>query len=149
MRTIVRIGLAVAALATAPAVALAGPDTAACKMTPSGPALAPDLTAGQRVFLRCRSCHTLGQGEKNLVGPNLHGVFTEKPGAAAGFAFSPAFKKGAPARWTDQGLSAFLEKPTKVVPGTKMIFVGLPKPQDRADLIGYLRSQTGAGPCGK
>ena len=139
---------ALAALVMLPASALAAP-AAGCKVAASGPALVPNIEAGQKVFLRCRSCHTLGQGEKNLVGPNLHGMFGEKPGSAAGFNYSPAFKKGAPAKWSDEALAGFIEKPTKAIPGSKMIFAGLPKPQDRADLIGYLRSATGAPPCGK
>lgn len=150
MKTIVRIGLAALALASAGATgALAAPATAGCKVSAAGPALAPNLEAGRKVFLRCQSCHTLGAGEKTLVGPNLNGMFGRKPGSAAGFNYSPAFTKGAPAKWTDEALAAFVEKPTKLIPGSKMIFAGLPKPQDRADLTGYLRAQTGAPPCGK
>lgn len=148
MKTNMRIAAAMAAFTMAPAIAIAAP-AAGCKVAPTGLVLVPNIEAGQKVFLRCRSCHTLGQGEKNLVGPNLHGMFGEKPGAATGFNYSPAFKKGAPAKWTDEALAGFIEKPTKAIPGSKMIFAGLPKPQDRADLIGYLRSQTGAPPCGK
>jgi len=147
MKAVARTGLALAAM-----IACAGPvaaaPAAACKVAVGDTVLVPNLAAGARVYLRCRSCHTLGAGEKNLVGPNLSGMFGRKSGTAAGFKYSPAFAK-APPMWTDQALSAFLEKPTKAIPGSKMIFVGLPKPQDRADLIGYLREQTGGPACGK
>jgi cytochrome c len=40
--------------------------------------------------------------------------------------------------WTFQTLSTYLTAPQAVVPGTKMGFAGLPRPEERAALIAYI-----------
>ena len=42
--------------------------------------------------------------------------------------------------WDYQALNGFLYKPKAYLAGTKMNFAGLKKPQDRANVIAYLRS---------
>ena len=42
--------------------------------------------------------------------------------------------------WDYASLNAFLAKPKAYMAGTKMNFAGLKKPQDRANVIAYLRS---------
>lgn len=102
-----------------------------------------DVKAGEGVFAKCKSCHTIEAGGPNGTGPNLHGVLGRKSGTHAGFAYSAAMvehgnKLGA---WTFEELSEFVAAPQKHTPGTKMTFVGLKKPEDRINLIAYLNTQ--------
>lgn len=106
------------------------------------PALAQaagDPAAGEKVFNQCKACHTLEAG-KNRVGPSLHGVVGRKAGSVEGFAYSPAMKAYAQ-DWTPENLDKYLADPKAAVPGNKMAFAGLKKPEDRANVIAYLSQQ--------
>jgi cytochrome c len=107
-----------------------------------------DVAAGQAVFAKCSSCHTVDQGAPNGTGPNLWGVVGQKPGVHAGFAYSSAMVElgNRVPRWDDAQLNEFLSSPQKYLPGTKMTFVGLKKPEDRINMIAYLRSKGGTLP---
>jgi cytochrome c len=102
----------------------------------AGAAPAGDAAAGKTVFARCAICHSVVAGQ-NKIGPSLAGVIGRKAGSVPGFAYSPAMK-GANLTWTPEELDAYLINPRAKVPGTKMIFAGLPKPADRANVIAYL-----------
>jgi len=123
---------------------LALPAMAACPAPPAAAAKAAplNLDQGRRSFLKCRACHTLPADGKNLVGPNLWNTFSRAPLGAEGFKYSPALTKAA-ISWTAAEMDAFLEKPAKHVPGTRMVFAGIPSPEERANLIAYLASETG------
>lgn len=97
-----------------------------------------DVEKGARVFKKCRTCHTTESGGKNKVGPNLWNVVNAARAGRDGFSYSKALraKEGS---WTYESLNAFLVKPKAYVPGTKMVFAGLRKARDRADVIAYLR----------
>ncbi len=104
-----------------------------------------DAAAGQQVFAKCQSCHSL---TANGTGPNLSGVVGRHPGTEAGFAYSDGMK-GFGAKqpvWDYDHLYMFLKSPQAYVNGTKMTFVGLKQPQDRINIIAYLRSQGGTLP---
>lgn len=98
-------------------------------------AAAADAAAGEKVFGKCKACHKIDG--TNATGPHLNGVVGRQPGTAEGFGYSDAMK-GQTDAWTPEHLYAFLKNPKEVVPGTKMGFAGLPKPEDRANLIAYL-----------
>jgi cytochrome c len=106
---------------------------------------AADPAAGEKVFAKCSSCHTANQGGANGIGPNLYGTVGEPIGKGkAGFAFSGALS-GHGGNWTYENLFDWLKSPSAFAPGTKMTFAGLSKPEDRANVIAYLKQQ-GGGP---
>lgn len=107
-----------------------------------------NIAAGEAVFAKCRSCHTVDQGGANGTGPNLFGVVGARPAAHAGFAYSDAMVAHAAEApvWTYEELDAFLEAPSRHVTGTKMTFVGLKQDEERINMIAYLRSKGGILP---
>ena len=104
-----------------------------------------DVAAGEAVFAKCKSCHTIEAGGANGTGPNIHGAPGRKPGNVAGFAYSTGMTEFGvkQAVWNDDNLYEFLKSPAKYIAGTKMSFVGLKKQDERINLIAYLRSQGG------
>ena len=101
-----------------------------------------DVKAGEAVFAKCKSCHTIEAGGANGTGPNLHGILGKKSGQHAGFAYSPAMiEHGTHGVWTFEETSEFLKAPQKHLSGTKMTFVGLKKAEDRINLLAYLNTQ--------
>jgi len=109
----------------------------------AGGALAGEKTsgnaaAGEKVFARCAACHQVGPAAKAGFGPVLNGVVGRKAALSACYAYSPAMK-GAGLTWNTATLDRYLTAPAKLVPGTKMVFPGLPEAKDRADVIAYLR----------
>lgn len=96
-----------------------------------------DAAKGQKVFAKCMACHTLEAG-KNKVGPSLHAIIGRKSGSVEGFSYSDAMKN-ANVTWDEAEIDKYLTNPKKEIPGNKMAFPGLPKPDDRANVIAYLK----------
>jgi cytochrome c len=106
-----------------------------------------DVNAGAKTFVKCQACHNNLQGGPNMTGPNLWGVVGRPTASHPGMSYSDAMlahAKESP-NWTYDQLYMFLANPQKWVKGTKMTFAGVKKPQDRIDLIAYLRSQGSTG----
>ncbi len=95
-----------------------------------------DAGAGEAVFKKCGSCHKVDGS--NGVGPHLNGVVGRNHAAVEGYAYSEANLALADEVWTPEAINAFIENPKKYMPGTKMAYSGLPKPEDRANVIAYL-----------
>jgi cytochrome c len=95
---------------------------------------------GANVFKKCAACHTVNQGGANGIGPNLWGIVGKPLGSVAGFGYSDALKsKGG--NWGFEELNQWLKSPKSYIPGNKMSFAGLSKPEDRANVIVYMNSQ--------
>ena len=89
--------------------------------------------------LGCVACHTFNEGGKAGVGPNLYGVVGAPHGHMEGFNYSTALKSKQGA-WNFAALDEWLKKPSAYAPGTRMTFVGIKDPKERADVIDYLRT---------
>ena len=110
-----------------------------------GQAAAQDVAQGRTVFqANCALCHMAASNGHSMIGPNLWGVVGRHAGSVAGFAYSPAMQH-ATITWTADQLSAFVQAPTHVVPGTRMPFAGLHNPQQASALVAYLGSLNAAG----
>jgi cytochrome c len=109
---------------------------------------AANVQAGATVAEKCKSCHNLDNGGPNLTGPNLYGVEGRKPGTHSGFAYSGAMSDfgSKHSTWTYDELYEFLKAPGQDINGTKMTFVGLKKPEDRINVIAYLRTLNASPP---
>ena len=98
-----------------------------------------NLEGGEKIAKQCVACHSLDNSLKIKVGPPLWGIVNRKAASIDGFKYSDAlidYKKA----WSREELFKFLEKPKDYIKGTKMIYKGLKKSSDRADLISYLES---------
>lgn len=100
---------------------------------------AADAAAGEAVYNKCKACHKLDGTDG--TGPHLNGVVDRAKGSIAGFGYSAAILALTSETWSQDKLYAFLKNPKGYMPGTKMAFAGLPKSEDRANLIAYLATQ--------
>ncbi len=99
-----------------------------------------DLASGEKLFKRCKACHSLEAGKKK-VGPSLAGVFGRTAGTLEGFKFSKAMI-ASEVVWDEETIDQYLEKPKTFIPKNKMAFPGFKKPEQRADIIAYLKEAT-------
>lgn len=97
-----------------------------------------DPAKGEEIYKRCQGCHSI---DRNRIGPMHKGLFGRTAGTVPGFSYSDAMKNSGIV-WSEQTLDQFLQGPRKMVPGTKMTYAGVPDPQERADLIAYLKQAT-------
>lgn len=100
-----------------------------------------DAAKGKKVFARCAACHSL-DANVNKIGPSLHGIIGRPSGSIADFKYSEAMKNSG-LTWNADSLDKYLTKPKDFIPGNKMIFPGLPKPEDRTNIISYLKEAAG------
>jgi cytochrome c len=132
----------VAPAAEAPAPAAEPATVAAAAPAPAAvtyASLTGDAAKGEKLFAQCKACHVAEAG-KNRVGPSLWAVVGRAAGSIAGFNYSKANKESG-VTWSEDVLFTYLEAPAKFVPGTRMAFGGLKNPQDRADVIAYLKTK--------
>ncbi len=101
-----------------------------------------DAAAGAGLIKRCTACHTFDKGGKHGVGPNNYSIIGNHHAHASDFAYSEALAGNKDKKWGFQEMSDFLANPKKYLPGTKMAFAGIKNPQERANLIAYINSQS-------
>lgn len=99
-----------------------------------------DVAKGENAFKACKACHTVEDGGKNKVGPNLYDIVDHAIATREGFGYSDAMKEKASEKWTFENLDAFITKPKAWAPGTKMSYGGMKGDAKRADLLAYLRT---------
>ncbi|MGH6749270.1 MAG: c-type cytochrome [Methyloceanibacter sp.] len=113
-----------------------------------GPAFAEgDATKGKAAFAKCGICHQVGPGAKTLVGPELNGIVGRKAASVADYPYSAGMKKlGADGWvWTEENIDKWIADPKALIPDSPMAlaFAGVPDAGERADIIAYLKTQTG------
>lgn len=111
--------------------------TALIVAAPGAAFAAGDPVKGKAQFAKCAMCHSLQPG-KAAVGPSLAGVIGRKAGSMPGYKYSKAMASSG-LTWTPETVSRYITNPRAMVPGGKMMFAGMPRPDDRANLIAYLR----------
>ena len=113
--------------------------TAVIGFVATGPVLAGDINAGEKVFKKCKACHVVDK-EKNKTGPHLVNIMGRSAGSLESYKkYSKAMKESGIV-WDEETLDGYLEKPKKYIKGTKMAFAGLKKEKDRENVIAYLKS---------
>jgi cytochrome c len=100
--------------------------------------------AGALVFKKCMACHQVGPSAENGIGPVLNGVVGRSAGQYPNYNYSSA-NKSSGLVWDERTLARYLRAPAEVVPGTKMMFAGLKKDREIADVIAYLKQFSGDG----
>ena len=98
---------------------------------------AGDVDAGKKVFRKCNVCHTLEEGGKKKIGPNLFGIMGRQSGTFEGFKYSKA-RKTAAVTWNVDTLTQYLSNPKAFIPGNKMAFPGIKKPEQIENVITYI-----------
>lgn len=101
-------------------------------------AQAQDAAAGEQVFKKCFPCHSIGEGAKNKVGPELNGLDGRHSGTAPGYSYSTA-NKDSGIVWDEHSFKDYIKDPRAKIPGTKMIFAGISNEKERNDLWAYLK----------
>jgi cytochrome c len=110
----------------------------------SGEGLAQSAEAGERVYAQCRACHQIGENAKNLVGPQLNGMFGRKSGTIEGYNYTDA-NKNSNITWDEATFREYIVDPKGRIPGTKMAFAGIKNPQQVNDLIAYIKQFDATG----
>jgi cytochrome c len=103
----------------------------------AGMAKAQDLAAGEQSFRKCSPCHSVGEGAKNKVGPELNGLDGRKSGTAEGFSYSEA-NKNSGITWNKEAFEHYIKNPMARIPGTKMAFAGIKNEKEIESLWAYL-----------
>jgi cytochrome c len=103
-------------------------------------ALTP-MERGAKLYKRCKACHTLEEGGKHKVGPNLWDIYGAKAGAKEGFNYSKVMA-ASELIWDDETMDAYIKKPSEFMKGNRMSFIGIKKAEDRDALLLYMKAQT-------
>ncbi len=106
-------------------------------MASASTALAQDVAAGENSFKKCMACHSIGEGAKNKVGPELNGLDGRHSGTAPGYSYSDA-NKNSGITWNKEQFLEYIKDPKAKIPGTKMAFAGIKNEKEANDLWAYI-----------
>jgi cytochrome c len=95
------------------------------------------VAAGEQTFKKCFPCHSIGEGAKNKVGPELNGIDGRHSGTAPGYSYSAA-NKNSGIVWNKEQFLEYIKDPKAKIPGTKMIFPGIKNEKEAENLWAYL-----------
>ncbi|MGI3899427.1 MAG: c-type cytochrome [Janthinobacterium lividum] len=104
-----------------------------------------DPALGEKVFVKCRACHQIGEGARNSVGPEQNGLIGRHSASVPGYNYSEAMKASG-LTWDEATFKDYIKDPKAKVPGTKMSFAGLSKQSEIDNITAYLKT---FGPDGK
>ena len=116
----------------------------ACMALPGAAEEAPDPERGAELFRDCRSCHSVGKGAENRVGPHLNGLFGRRAASIDGYAYSEDMERAGDdgLTWDTETLHVYIENPKSLVTGTRMASRGIARAEAREDLLALLRQYT-------
>jgi cytochrome c len=100
-----------------------------------------DIAHGEKVYKKCKACHSIKQGGGNKIGPALWNVIFRPVGSITDYKYSKALSSYGK-EWTWEEMNGFLIKPSKWIPNNKMGFAGLKSEKDRASVILYLNQNS-------
>lgn len=105
-----------------------------------------DIAKGEKVFRKCTACHSVDAAAPTRAGPSLYNIVNRPVASLEGFAYSDAMKAGGGAGdiWTEAQLDGFIADPKSLYKGHKMAFAGVKKPEERVNLIAFLKAQAPA-----
>ena len=106
-------------------------------MAAASTAPAQDAAAGKTSFNKCMVCHSIGEGAKNKVGPELNGLDGRKSGTAPDYSYSDA-NKNSGITWNKDQFLEYIKDPKAKIPGTKMVFVGIKNEKEANDVWAYI-----------
>src|SRR5690349_6094841 len=106
-------------------------------MATASTAVAQDVAAGENSFKKCMACHSIGEGAKNKVGPELNGLDGRHSGSAPGYSYSDA-NKNSGITWNKEQFLEYIKDPKGKIPGTKMAFAGIKNEKEANDLWAFL-----------
>ena len=109
-------------------------------LVPTGPVLATDIKAGQKVFKKCKACHYADR-EKHKTGPHQVNLIGRTAGSLEEYKKYSKAMKASGIVWDKETLAEYLRAPKKYIKGTKMAFVGLKKDADIENVIAYLMAE--------
>ncbi len=104
-----------------------------------------DPDRGRKAFRICAACHTVEKGV-HRTGPSLAKIWGRKAGTIDGFRRYSEALKGSDAIWNEKTLDKWLKNPKTFIPGNRMVFTGMDKEAERADLIAFLKRISEEGP---
>ena len=115
----------------------------------AGVASAQDVTAGEKVFKKCKACHRVGEEAKNVTGPQLNNIIGRPAASVEGYKYGESIKQAGAAGliWSEELILVYITDPRAFLrdylddPKAKAnMKFKLKKEQERLDVLAYLKT---------